>query len=616
MRSGYCFFEILKRKNMAENALINPRLKSIAEFLDGNHHFIIPSYQRGYRWEERQIIDLLNDIYEFQEEIKKKTGDKIGEFYCLQPIVVLKTKDDKWEVIDGQQRLTTILILLSSIKEALKLLRLPTTFFSLEYETREKEECSSREFLQNITAVSVINKTNIDFLRMSDAFLIIKKWLDNENINLGEFANTLLKTDFENDFDRANNVRFIWYELNPDGDKPNIAFAKYNQGKIDLTNAELIKAIFYLSDSSMNDREKKKYQLKVGYEWDDMENTLRKKDFWKFINPNKSYTNYIEFIFELVANKYINKIDLKLNKNIDKLWSFYVFNELITKNAKIYNEKYNNTRDFLWDEVKTYYRTFVEWYNNNTYYHIIGFLLQIGKNIESIKELTESHTKMNLENELRLLILNHFKEIDLEQLGYDYDREKAKQLLLLFNVITTMNSRYNRFAFDRFASENWSLEHIHAQQSEELKTDKQKRQLLNEQKQYFANHNKEDLLSKINKLLGMTRVDQEEFDEIQNEIFNEYSDTTSIHSIRNLALLTVPDNSCLNNNIFPIKRDLIKELDEKGSFIPICTKNVFLKYYTKGVEQNVKWDKQDMISYLDEIKKVLNDYIKIKENEY
>lgn len=601
---------------MTITTLINPRLKSIAEFLDGNHHFIIPSYQRGYRWEERQIIDLLNDIYEFQEEVKKKTENKIGEFYCLQPIVVLKKGDNKWEIIDGQQRLTTILILLSSIKDALKLLKLPITLFTLEYETREKEEFSSKEFLENITSVTTIDKTNIDFYRMSDAFLIIQKWLENDNINLGDFCNTLLKIDFDNLFDRANNVRFIWYEINPEGDQPNVAFAKYNQGKIDLTNGELIKAIFYLSERSMNDREKKKHQLKIGYEWDDIENTLRKKDFWKFINPNKLYTNHIEFIFELIADKYIDKTNLKLNKSIDTLWSFYVFNDLITNNTEIYDDKHNNTRDSLWDEVKTYYRTFVEWYNDNTYYHIIGFLLHIDKNIELIKKLTESHTKTNLEEELQLLIQNHFDEVNLEQIGYDDDTKKAKELLLLFNVISTMNSGYNRFAFHLFAKGHWSLEHIHAQQSEELKTDKQKRQLLNEQKKYFITHNKTELLSKIEELLALTKIDQEKFDSIQMNVFNEYSDTSTIHSIKNLALLTVPDNSCLNNNIFPIKRDLIKELDEKGSFIPICTKNVFLKYYSKSVEQNVKWDKQDMASYLDEIKEVLANYIKIKENDY
>ena len=604
---------------MIENTLINPRLKSIAEFLDGNHHFVIPSYQRGYRWEERQIFDLLNDILEFQKKIqeKRKKTDVSGEFYCLQPIVVLDKGNNNYEVIDGQQRLTTIHILLSYLKPKLPDFGYPTDLFSIRYETREKEECSSKAFLENIITISNIDKTNIDFYRMSDAYLIIKKWFEETKPILGKFCDTLLSTEYnENKADESNNVRFIWYELNPDGDEPNIAFAKYNQGKIDLTNAELIKAIFYLSDGSMNDREKKKYQLKIGYEWDDMENTLRKNDFWKFINPNKSYVNHIEFIFELVADKYLDKVNLKLKKNIDTLWSFYVFNELITKNTKIYDEKYNNTRNFLWDEVKTYYRTFVEWYNDNIYYHIIGFLLQIGKNIEDIKKLTENHTKTNLEEELRRLIQNHFREVDFEQLGYDYDYKKAKELLLLFNVITTMNSQYNRFAFDRFASENWSLEHIHAQQPEELKTDKQKIQLLNEQRQYFSNHNKEEAFSKINNLLEMTNIDQEEFNTVQYEIFKEYSDTTTIHSIRNLALLTVPDNSCLNNNIFPIKRDLIRELDEKGSFIPICTKNVFLKYYSKGVEQNEKWDKQDMKSYLEEMKRILNNYIKVKEYEH
>ena len=75
------------------------------------------------------------------------------------------------------------------------------------------------------------------------------------------------------------------------------------------------------------------------------------------------------------------------------------------------------------------------------------------------------------------------------------------------------------------------------------------------------------------------------------------------------ALLSKDDNSALNNNIFPIKRDKIKELDEKGSFIPICTKNVFLKYYSKNVEQNVKWDKDDRLAYLEEIKETLKNYL-------
>ena len=59
--------------------------------------FIIPSYQRGYRWERKQVETLLNDIMD--------NGDKP---YCLQPVVVRKRDDGKFELIDGQQRLTTI----------------------------------------------------------------------------------------------------------------------------------------------------------------------------------------------------------------------------------------------------------------------------------------------------------------------------------------------------------------------------------------------------------------------------------------------------------------------------------------------------------------------------
>ena len=86
--------------------------------------FLIPAYQRGYRWTEQQVTDLLNDVYEF--------NDSDNGFYCLQPLVLVQRVEDtlkrikeeaqslkdvetllrgKWEVIDGQQRLTTLFLL-------------------------------------------------------------------------------------------------------------------------------------------------------------------------------------------------------------------------------------------------------------------------------------------------------------------------------------------------------------------------------------------------------------------------------------------------------------------------------------------------------------------------
>ena len=85
----------------------------IADMLDGQYHFVIPSFQRGYRWEEKQVIDLLEDIKQFANDDNVKSDS-----YFLQPVVV-KACDyngiDAYEVLDGQQRLTTLLLVLKEL---------------------------------------------------------------------------------------------------------------------------------------------------------------------------------------------------------------------------------------------------------------------------------------------------------------------------------------------------------------------------------------------------------------------------------------------------------------------------------------------------------------------
>lgn len=63
--------------------------------------FNIPAYQRGYRWGKLQVKTLLNDLYQ-------KANDSTKKDYCLQPIVVLRKGEGEYDLIDGQQRLTTI----------------------------------------------------------------------------------------------------------------------------------------------------------------------------------------------------------------------------------------------------------------------------------------------------------------------------------------------------------------------------------------------------------------------------------------------------------------------------------------------------------------------------
>ena len=567
--------------------------------------FFIPSYQRGYRWKKRQVVDLLDDIIEFQKKDKEK-----GEFYCLQPIVVTENENKTWEVIDGQQRLTTLYIILSYLEDARKIVFSSSEKFSISYETREKEEYSSKKFLEEILQTENVNNKNIDFYHISQAFLTIKKWFEDNSINKADFLNTLLKVDYRDKKDIANNVRFIWYEVKTQSEiEAKNIFTRINMGKIPLTNAELIKALFFIN-GNQTDKEKEKHQNKLAYEWDNIENTLQNKKFWFFLNKsNNSKPTKIEFIFDLIANKYQDKVSIEINKSMDKYYTFYVFNNLINNDIK--------TKDELWEEIKTYFRTFEEWFNNNEYYHLIGFLIHIGKDVEQIKALSNNSLKSDFKKELIKLIGNDIKsylskkELTLRELTYEDDSYFIRDILLLFNVISTMNSRYTKFPFERYINEKWSLEHIHAQNSEDLKTDKQRILLLEEQKVYFKNSNEEELVKRINEVLEEDKIDLDSFVNLQEEIFKKYTeeDSVNIHTIDNMALLSTDDNSALNNNVFPIKRDKIIELDEKGSFIPICTKNVFLKYYSKDVMQNSTWTKKDRDAYLEEFRAILINYL-------
>lgn len=83
-------------------------LKTLSEL--SQYSFYIPAYQRGYRWTKQEVKDLLNDINEFIP--KEIDGSDEKTWYCLQPVVVKQKEDGIYEVIDGQQRLTTAYLIL------------------------------------------------------------------------------------------------------------------------------------------------------------------------------------------------------------------------------------------------------------------------------------------------------------------------------------------------------------------------------------------------------------------------------------------------------------------------------------------------------------------------
>ena len=79
---------------------------------DKKADFLIPDYQRPYAWSEEQCQTLWEDIFTFAIPDDDATKFNSEEEYYLGPIVTFKNTDGKLEVIDGQQRLTTIMLLL------------------------------------------------------------------------------------------------------------------------------------------------------------------------------------------------------------------------------------------------------------------------------------------------------------------------------------------------------------------------------------------------------------------------------------------------------------------------------------------------------------------------
>ena len=173
------------------------KLQCVNDLLGMN--FYIPDYQRGYRWTRNEVNRLLEDIHDFfdKDNLTKES------FYCLQPLVVCKSNKavNSWEVIDGQQRLTTILIILNNLMTYLKEdEKIP---FSITYNTREK----SKKYLDNIDSKQ--KNTNIDFFHMYEADVTVKEFFKKNS--RGNFYPHLV-----NSKENGKNVCFIWYDVTND----------------------------------------------------------------------------------------------------------------------------------------------------------------------------------------------------------------------------------------------------------------------------------------------------------------------------------------------------------------------------------------------------------------
>lgn len=520
--------------------------------------FYVPAYQRGYRWGEVEVRRLLDDIWESREKP-----------YYLQPVVV-KQHGGEWELVDGQQRLTTLFLIFEYMKH--EGLQNSSAGYSLRYETRP----DSAAYLEQLDPDR--SQQNIDFFHIHEAYRCISEWFDACGARRQWAANKFYNALFEQ-------VRVIWYEAADDLDATTL-FTRLNVGRIPLTDAELVKALL-LSRSrgtlGTTDR-----ALEIAAQWDAIERDLHDPELWAFITGRASAgPTRISLLLDTIAGGPTGR-DRPL---------FHTFEALRERIARDPQE--------FWNEVVDLHSLVMGWNDSRSLFHKIGYLISQGTSFSGLIERSKGKPKSKFEADLDELIRANLNlsKAGLSELGYQ--SAKTSRVLLLMNIETIRKRRYSseRYSFREHAAGQWSLEHIHAQSAEQLNRAEQWEEWLRLHRKALAAFDdvdqvrKKAVLDRVEEVLASPPVKEADFRPLERgftELLSAGSDTAdgSLDSIANLALLPGSDNSALGNSVFAVKRAAILERDQRGSYIPVCTRNVFLKYYSPADEHQMHFWRQ------------------------
>lgn len=565
----------------------------VSALLDGNNLFEIPEYQRGYRWRPEEVLTLISDISESTD----------GNGYFLNVLILQKNKDS-YDIVDGQQRLTTLSILESICEK------------------------------NNKTINELLNNSRSD----SDKHFICMA---------GKAACKKLKklTNEINFKGKLDNCRFFVYEI--DGTKEEAAkvFERINTGKIPLSSAELLKASWV---SGEKDRIKQKVRAS---RWQRVEELLQDDDFYFFICPNRERRRYqatrMDYVLELFFS--INKEQSDYKKYFNTEYEknpIFLYNKL-TKDPAPKSDLFKEIENFVFDFLYSYC------YLNITVRNYTGYLLykkDSDNEFKVISDLNALYREKSVpgEKELQHLAQDILRKRKIEDLTKDQDDSIIHPLLLLSMVIRYTEKNLP-FDFVRYASTNgWDIEHIHARNQENYnyktvinlfiaaknyrffdgwkETEKFIKDNLspydpeNENKHKIENFEKGipdmkshyqnglDYLANLINTVVNTRINKAESSDNITKNDNGYynilpppPDEDWINKIGNLVLLPASINRKIGNGPYPLKCEAIKEASEKQTeYIPFFVEGK----YDYDTQQQVEWTVDASNAYLQELKEL------------
>lgn len=570
-------------------------------------YFNIPHYQRGYKWEPNNLEKLLDDIFNFE------IGE--GKFYCLQNITIV-AHGACFNVIDGQQRLTTLTIILSLLDEkelVANKVRFPensirkmTNQFLNTVVTRSGEKFPDLEWSafaekhQEYDLQDVAHIYNV--YKAADGWF--KKKLETGIIDLTIFKTKLLQ-----------NVRLIVNEVDGRTSEEKV-FGNLNSKRVPLDGSDLIRAILITRVAREEGRKENdlknivyvnERRVKLGWELDQINNWWGRKDIKGY------FSRFVSIKSELVGgSKKLFNEDLY---PINCLYLLYAEVEGKDKLTLDLIEQYSSSTIVLYKDILKLHSTLQDWYEDKEIYHFLGFIMNAkGKKIKfcDIWEIwINAETRKNFIGMLKDLMRISFLADDNSLLNFKDGTlnwykdlpDKLLNTLVLMDVMHSIKANQPNLPFDFFTKGLNDIEHIFPQNPEDIVNKKEFMVFLNkiesDKKAHFD-------LSNFEKL-----KDNEKFQDRMNHFINNKISKIPINAIGNLVLLYSNLNKSISNSIYSSKRSRIIEYHSLGYFIQPHTFKVFTRNFNDEQQTNRDfeyWTKDDIVRNCEYIEREINNF--------
>ena len=579
--------------------------------------YSIPPYQRGYKWDTKDIERLLKDINEFSP------NEDLNLFYCLQNITLVESQDSKtFNVVDGQQRLTTLTVILSYLNEY------ELIYEKLQYNVRKETEEFLKEYIfkpnelkniQNweqfleITSIEGKDYDYQDVFYLFNAYKAIQTWFETYPNSVTAMKDKIL-----------NHVKLI---VNlPKNIEEQELFENLNGKRVPLDGADLIRALIItrvakkeigdIDDSIKQNVLINERRVKIGL-------MLDRINHWWADENKKNYFHQFTKEFKASDENSISFNDVTYP--INYLYKLYVlaYGEGVL-NMEFFEKKV--IEDGFLDELQLLQRTMENWYNDKELYHLILFtsIYAREKTEEqqpalSFKELLRQWKKLYRKGFIRFLkkriagtevfndLINQSERCKEENektaFSENWYDNKLVMVSTLLDIISILSSNSAYLPARHFKVYKEDLEHIFPQTpvGDRVKDKVKQTQIL---KEYLEIINQ--LLSEEEKIyIGDCDInwdDQNWKDGIKASINDKIKKVIPINSLGNMCVLHESVNRGYGNDFFLEKRIDIMRKSQEGFFIRPHVYDAFNKIFLERHDESIdmemmnRWDKSDILA--------------------